>query len=105
MPSETVASAIRTLLTDRGMTQKQLALEAGYSPQFIGDVMGGRRVPPPATIAKIAVALGAERSVAHLCLLWLCHQVGDELAEAIAHAATVARRSREQGCADAEREG
>lgn len=50
----------------RGMTQKDLAAAAGYSPQFIGDVELGRRPVPDNVVRAVARALGVPRDLAYV---------------------------------------
>ncbi len=57
-----------------GLTQEQLAERAGYSVNYISLLERGRRLPIPATVELLAVALGlgaAER----VTLLEACHAV------------------------------
>ena len=47
-----------------GWKQKDLAEQVGLSPQYVSDIEHDRRVPPAATVERMADALAVPRSVA-----------------------------------------
>lgn len=59
-PYETFAANLARLRTERGLTQEQLALEAGMTLSEISRIESRRREPKVRTIAKIAAALNVE---------------------------------------------
>ncbi len=58
MNARTLGEWLAAGLADTTMTQKDLAERAGLSPQYINDVVRGRRIPPRRTIVRICKALG-----------------------------------------------
>lgn len=58
--SKRVGKRIKAVRLERGMTQEQVAFEAGLNRAFIGYIERGERNPSTETIAKIAKVLGVE---------------------------------------------
>ena len=56
-PAEIFAANLRRLRQERGLTQEQLALEAGMDMADVGRIEKQGREPKVRTIAKLAVAL------------------------------------------------
>lgn len=52
------SAAIHSALTERGITQKQLAGEVGISPQAVTNWLQGIDFPRPASLLKLATTLG-----------------------------------------------
>jgi transcriptional regulator with XRE-family HTH domain len=48
-----IGGAIRASRKRAGLTGKQMAEQTKFSPQYIGDIEMGRRVPPPETVLAI----------------------------------------------------
>lgn len=57
-----IGAALRRLRTAAGMTQEQLALEAGVQRNFISFIETDQNQPTISTIAKLARALGIKAS-------------------------------------------
>lgn len=57
-----VGSNVRKLRKERGLTQEQLALEAGIDLTYVGGIERGRRNPSVNVLASIASVLGTEPS-------------------------------------------
>jgi transcriptional regulator with XRE-family HTH domain len=55
-----VGGNVRRLRKARGITQEQLAFEAGLDLTYIGGIERGRRNPSVLVLARIADALGTE---------------------------------------------
>ena len=53
---------LRELRLERVLSQRELAEQAGVSPKTVLDVETGRIRPHPATLRKLAAALGVEPS-------------------------------------------
>lgn len=49
---------LREARESRGLLQKDVALAAGLSPQYLNDIEFGRRVAPAATYERLCVVLG-----------------------------------------------
>lgn len=54
----TLGERIKSLLSKKGMTQKQLAQEVGCTEAAISHYVKGDRVPRSSVMSKIAIALG-----------------------------------------------
>lgn len=54
-----VGSNVRRLRKERGLTQEQLAFEAGLDLTYIGGIERGRRNPSLLVMARVAEALGS----------------------------------------------
>lgn len=54
-----VGRNVRQLRQDKGLTQEQLAFEAGLDLTYVGGIERGRRNPSLIVMARLAVALGA----------------------------------------------
>ncbi len=63
-PSQALATAIRQLREDRGITQEDLAHEAGITTGTLSKIERGLANPSWTTVERIAGALGLK--VAHL---------------------------------------
>lgn len=59
-PYETFSSNLARLRLERGLTQEQLALEAGMTLSEISRIESQRREPRVRTIARLAEALDVE---------------------------------------------
>jgi transcriptional regulator with XRE-family HTH domain len=59
-PVTTFAANLRRLRQERGLTQEQLALDAGMDMADIGHIETQGREPKVTTIAKLAAALGVD---------------------------------------------
>lgn len=57
---EIVGRNVRMTRQSRGVTQEQLASEAGLDLTYVGGIERGRRNPTVIALAKIAGALGVE---------------------------------------------
>ena len=53
-----VAAVLRTLRSQRGLTQEELGVRAGLHPVHISMIEGGKRVPGIQTFDRILFALG-----------------------------------------------
>lgn len=56
---EIVGRNVRRLRQDKGLTQEQLAFEAGLDLTYVGGIERGRRNPSLLVMAALAKALGA----------------------------------------------
>lgn len=58
-----LAKRLRRALADRGMTQRELAIAAGISPQYVSDLLLGKRGHrlSASIAAQLEDALGVER--------------------------------------------
>ncbi|WP_340033447.1 helix-turn-helix transcriptional regulator [Paenibacillus sp. FSL E2-0202] len=54
---EFIGESIRILRTGKGLSQEQLALNAGVNTSYIGQIERGEKNPTIKTLEKIAVAL------------------------------------------------
>jgi transcriptional regulator with XRE-family HTH domain len=54
-----VGRNVRAVRQARGMTQEQLAVQSGFSQQYISDLERGRRNPTIVTLHDLAQALGS----------------------------------------------
>ena len=54
---------VKSVRTDRGMTQEALAEAAGLHPTFISNVERGYRVPSVPTLLRLAKGLGVKPSL------------------------------------------
>lgn len=59
-PADMFAANLRRLRIERGMTQEQLALEAGMSVSDVGHIETQGREPRVTTIVRLAAALDAD---------------------------------------------
>ena len=50
--------SLRALLADRGLTNEATAILAGVDPATVSQIINGRRAARPATIVRLARALG-----------------------------------------------
>ncbi|SHN64519.1 Transcriptional regulator, contains XRE-family HTH domain [Butyrivibrio hungatei DSM 14810] len=57
MDSNTMGERIRTMLYEKGMTQKDLATAAGITEAAVSLYIKGDRVPRSTVLSKIAIAL------------------------------------------------
>ncbi|MCI1654076.1 MAG: helix-turn-helix domain-containing protein [Lachnospiraceae bacterium] len=55
---ETLGERIKSLLLQKGMTQKQLAQEVGCTEAAVSHYVKGDRIPRSSVMTKIAIALG-----------------------------------------------
>lgn len=55
-----VGANVRRLRKARGLTQEQLALEAGIDLTYLGGIERGRRNPSLGVLVRVTAALGAE---------------------------------------------
>jgi DNA-binding XRE family transcriptional regulator len=53
---------LQSIRTDKGMTQMQLAIEAGLDRSFISDMENGKKEPTISTLDQIAVAMNISLS-------------------------------------------
>lgn len=51
-------TALRALITQRGLTNEAVAVLAGVDPATVSLIVNGRRAAAPATIVRLAKALG-----------------------------------------------
>ena len=58
-----IGASIKTLLTQRGMTQKELARKVGCSQAYVSQLIAGKRNPTLTTLLDLAHALGSDLSV------------------------------------------
>lgn len=79
-PQIGLGKAIRKLRTDRGLTQEDLAAEAGFHPTWIGLLERGQGNPTWGTTKRVARAL----KVSHAVLATLDEALEDEGTEALA---------------------
>jgi transcriptional regulator with XRE-family HTH domain len=61
-PATLTLVGLRELRLERVLSQRELAERAGVSPKTVLDVETGRIRPHPATLRKLAAALGVEPS-------------------------------------------
>jgi transcriptional regulator with XRE-family HTH domain len=61
-PQRALGRAIRETRTERGLSQEQVALDAGMEPSWLSHIESGRRNPSWGTIQRIAQALGVRVS-------------------------------------------
>ena len=54
-----VGDNVRRLRQERGLTQEQLAFEAGLDLTYLGGIERGRRNPSLEVLARIAVSVGS----------------------------------------------
>ena len=52
-----VPENIRRIVNKRGLKLKAVAAEAGYIPQRMADMLGGRKIIKPADVIALAAAL------------------------------------------------
>ena len=67
---------LKAALVEAGMTQRELAAQAGFGPPYVGDVILGNRPISVAAARKICPLLGLSPAAV------LKQQVDDDLAEA-----------------------
>ncbi len=60
---QALGAAIRRARAERGMSQEQLALEAGLDRTYVGGIERGERNPSYANLLKLAACLDAPLSV------------------------------------------
>jgi transcriptional regulator with XRE-family HTH domain len=62
-PAEAFGQALRSLRTERGLSQESLALASGHDRSYIGLLERGENVPSLDTLFRLAGALGVAPSV------------------------------------------
>jgi transcriptional regulator with XRE-family HTH domain len=60
--AKVVGRNVRRLRKERGLTQEQLALDAGIDLTYLGGIERGRRNPSVSVLGRIAAALGSAPS-------------------------------------------
>ena len=81
MTYRTPGEIIRAEIRAEKRHQAAVADRAGISPQYMSDIVSGKRIPPPDTLVSIANAL--EIDAVRLFWAWLAQQVGDSYVRAM----------------------
>ena len=63
VPAPVIAARLRWFRTERGLRLEDVAKRAGYTKGFLSKIEHGKASPPPATLLRVAAALGVEADV------------------------------------------
>lgn len=61
-PQDSLGQALRTIRSERELSQEAVALDADMEPSWLSHIESGRRNPSWATVQRIAAALGVRVS-------------------------------------------
>jgi transcriptional regulator with XRE-family HTH domain len=81
---EFIGESIRILRTGKGLSQEQLALNAGVNTSYIGQIERGEKNPTIKTLEKIAVALEDILPVRGLSMSYRQYYTGHDCMQRVA---------------------
>lgn len=61
-PQDSLGQALRTIRSERELSQETVALDADMEPSWLSHIESGRRNPSWSTVQRIAAALGVRVS-------------------------------------------